>query len=353
MPHPILRIDVKPLDDKLLRTLGPLALWAVATVFFNLTTLIEQTISPWRFIPYGIFTLYLTWFTVRALILWAQRRYPGLERTQQRLIWISLLGLPLTAVLVGSRLVLTRLWLFAGKAEGIGGDIPFMVGMGLFYLAIITSIYEARYFFRQWLTEKRASEELRRAKLEMQLSSLKNQVQPHFLFNSLNTLQALVKSGENPKAMRFIGDLAQVYRYLLQRNDQPLIPLEDELQFVHAYLNLLKTRFDEGLQLDLAINPAYRTYRLPPLTLQLLIENAVKHNVVSASRPLRIRIHSDSTETLVVENKLQRRPRSDVASDKKGLLTISQKYRLLGQPDVQIYETEQSFAVTVPLIKPD
>ncbi len=225
-----------------------------------------------------------------------------------------------------------------------------MFGIGLFYATIIGAIYEARYFFRQWLIEKRASEELRRVKLEMQLRSLKEQVQPHFLFNSLNTLQALVKTNENAKAVRFIGDLAQVYRYLLQSNEQPLITLEDELAFTHAYLGLLKTRFDAGLLVEIAVDPAYRTYRLPPLTLQLLVENAVKHNVVSASRPLTIRIHSNGANRLVVENNLQRRPRSDVASDKKGLLTISQKYRLLGQPDVDIQETEQAFFVTVPLI---
>jgi LytS/YehU family sensor histidine kinase len=251
------------------------------------------------------------------------------------------------------RVFLTRYWVFAGRSDWEEGDLLFMFGIGLFYLTIIASIYEARYFFGQWLAEKRASEELRRAKLEMQLSSLKNQVQPHFLFNSLNTLQALVKANENPKAMQFIGDLAQVYRYLLQSNEHPLISLEDELAFTHAYLNLLKTRFDEGLRLDVAIDPAYRSYRLPPLTLQLLVENAVKHNIVSASRPLTIRIHSNGNHTLVIENNVQRRPRSDVASDKKGLLTISQKYRLLGQPDVDIYETEQTFTVKVPLVKPE
>ncbi len=328
-------------------------LWVVATLFFNLSTLLNSTVSPWRFVPYGITTLYITWFAVRWLVVQAQRQYKGLERTRQRLVWLAATGVPLTAVLVAVRVFLTRYWVFAGRTDWEEGDLLFMFGIGLFYLTIIVSIYEARYFFGQWLAEKRASEELRRAKLEMQLSSLKNQVQPHFLFNSLNTLQALVKANENPKAMQFIGDLAQVYRYLLQSNEHPLISLEDELAFTHAYLNLLKTRFDEGLRLDVAIDPAYRSYRLPPLTLQLLVENAVKHNIVSAGRPLTIRIHSNGNHTLVIENNVQRRPRSDVASDKKGLLTISQKYRLLGQPDVDIYETEQTFTVKVPLVKPE
>ncbi|ADB38791.1 sensor histidine kinase [Spirosoma linguale] len=338
------------LNDKALRIIGPLALWAVGTVFFNLNVLVDAPVSRWRFVTFGIFTLYLSWFTIRTLVIQAQRQYPGLERTRQRIIWLAVLSLPATAGLVLVRLLLTIYYLFAGHTRPDLGDPLFMFGIGLFYATIIGAIYEARYFFWQWLVEKRASEELRRAKLEMQLNSLKGQVQPHFLFNSLNSLQALVKAQETDKAVRFIGDLAQVYRYLLQSNEQTLISLDDELTFTHAYLGLLKTRFDEGLQLEVAIDPAYRSYRLPPLTLQLLVENAVKHNIVSASRPLTIRLYSNGHQTLVVENNLQRRPRSDVASDKKGLLTISQKYRLLGQPDIDIQETEQAFMVTVPLI---
>lgn len=338
------------LNDRTLRLLGPLVLWVIATVFFNLSAFFNAQVSQWRFTTYGIFTLYLSWWVIRELVRYGQQRYSGLERTRQRILWLIGLGIPATFALVAVRLLLTRYYVFANADNWEPGDPLFMIGMGLFYLTIIGAIYEARYFFRQWVIEKQASEELRRAKLEMQLSSLKGQVQPHFLFNSLNSLQALVKANENDKAVRFIGDLAQVYRYLLQSNEQPLITLENELTFTHAYLNLLKTRFDKGLRLDIAIDPAYRTYRLPPLTLQLLVENAVKHNVVSASRPLTIRIYSNGHETLVVENNLQRRPRSDVASDKKGLLTITQKYRLLGGHLVDIQETTELFRVVVPLL---
>ncbi|WP_338876274.1 histidine kinase [Spirosoma sp. SC4-14] len=338
------------LNDKMLRTGGPLVLWAAGTVFFNLNTLVAAPVSRWRFITYGIFTLYLSWFTIRQLVIQAQRRYAGLEHTRQRIIWLTVLSVPVTGLLVLVRLLLTQYYVFANKQEPDLGDPLFMIGIGLFYATIIGAIYEARYFFRQWLIEKRASEELRRTKLEMQLRSLKEQVQPHFLFNSLNTLQALVKANENPKAVRFIGELAQVYRYLLQSNEQPLITLDEELTFTHAYLGLLTTRFETGLHVDIAVDPACRICRLPPLTLQLLVENAVKHNVVSASRPLTIRIHSDGWARLVVENNLQRRPRSDVASAQKGLLAISQKYRLLGQPEIEIQEDEQAFIVTVPLV---
>ncbi|WP_229366140.1 sensor histidine kinase [Fibrisoma montanum] len=348
----MIRRRMHSLNDRTLRIVGPLVLWVVATLFFNLSTLLDADINRWRFITYGIFTLYLSWFVIRWLILQAQRRFAGLERTNQRLVWLGGLGIPVTALLVGARILLTRYYVFTDAAHWEPGDIPFMYGVGLFYFTIIVSIYEARYFFRQWLRTKRQAEELQRTQLEIQLSLLRTQVQPHFLFNSLNTLQALVKTNENSKAVQFIGDLAQVYRYLLQSNEQPLILLEDELAFTHAYLNLLKTRFDEGLRVDVGINPAYRAYRLPPLTLQLLVENAVKHNIVSASRPLTISIRSNGHPALVVRNNLQRKARADVASDKKGLLTITQKYRLLGHDTVLIEETPDFFTVEVPLIAP-
>nr|WP_293843917.1 histidine kinase [uncultured Arsenicibacter sp.] len=338
------------LNDRTLRIAGPLVLWLIGTVFFNMDVIFRNEVRLERFIPYGILTLYLSWFSIRWLVLQAQRRYPEIERTQRRIIWIGLTGVPMTMLLVGVRLLLTKYWVFVGEKAWEYGDIPFMAGIGLFYLTIIGAIYEARYFFGAWLKEKIISEELRRSKLEMQLRSLKEQIQPHFLFNSLNSLQALVKANENPKAVQFIGDLAQVYRYLLRSNDEPLIALDKELAFTHAYLGLLKTRFEDGLHLDIAIDPAFRTCYLPSLTLQLLVENAVKHNVVSISKPLTIKIYTRGDGCLTVENKLQRRPRPDVTSDRKGLLTISQKYRLLGHPPIDIQETESVFMVTVPLI---
>lgn len=340
------------LNDKTLRLVGPLVLWAVATVFFNLPTLFNPEVNRLRFVVYGVFSLYLSWFVIRWLVVRGQRRFSGLERTRQRLLWLGAMGVPLTALLVGVRVVLTRYFVFSETENWDPGDLLFMFGIGLFYLTIVGAIYEARYFFRQWLHSKRQAEELQRAQLETQLNLLRTQVQPHFLFNSLNTLQALVNGNENRRAVQFIGDLAQVYRYLMQSNDQPLISLEDELAFTHAYLNLLKTRFDEGLRVEVAVNPAYRSYRLPPLTLQLLVENAVKHNVVSGSRPLTVSIRSNGEPVLEVRNNLQRKPRADVASDRKGLLTITQKYRLLGHDAVSIQETPEAFTVHVPLLEP-
>jgi LytS/YehU family sensor histidine kinase len=143
-----------------------------------------------------------------------------------------------------------------------------------------------------------------------------------------------------------------VYRYLLQSNGHQLITLDKELAFAHAYFNLLKTRFGESIQLQVQINPDYRQHLLPPVTLQLLIENAVKHNIASVSKPLKIYIVSNGHETITVQNNLQRKPLNHILSNRKGLLNITSKYRLLKAPDVEINESESMFEVVLPLLKP-
>lgn len=345
---------MKRLNDRQLLLYGPPILYVVVSVFFNLSAFFDEDYILSRFVLYGILTIYISWFVARWLVLQAEKRHPALDQIRRRVIYLSVSTLPALAVVMAVRIALTRFWVARDNWREVVASTDWLYGIGinLFYFVIIFSIYEARYFFRQWLAEKRASEELRRANLEIRLSSLKEQVQPHFLFNSLNTLQALVKMNENQRAVQFIGNLSQVYRYLLQNNTDQLITLEKELEFTHAYFNLLKTRFDDGLQLDVHINPAFRSYRLPPLTLQLLVENAVKHNIASASRPLRIAISGNGTAAITIRNNLQRKARNGIASNKQGLLNIAAKYRLLNGPEIEITETDSTFEVTVPLIDP-
>jgi hypothetical protein len=311
----------------------------------------NATKAAWRLVV-TLASLSVQWEGAHLLIGYGRRKFPHLSEVRRR-VTFSAVFCVVYAVLVQ---LLTEFGIDTMIDDGPFLQNPFrpvviFIQALLFALTTI-GLFEAVYFYTHYSRAEVEKEALSRANLEIQLNSLKTQVQPHFLFNSLNTLQALVLSAENKKAVRFIGDLSQVYRYLLQSNDHPLIPLEQELAFVHAYVNLLKTRFEEGLHVQLDVNPAYRLHRLPPLTLQLLVENAVKHNVASASRPLRILIHSNGTESIAVRNNLQRKAPGRVPSDKKGLLNIATKYRLLNQPDVLIHETGTAFEVQVPLIKP-
>jgi LytS/YehU family sensor histidine kinase len=184
----------------------------------------------------------------------------------------------------------------------------------------------------------------------VQLDSLKNQVKPHFLFNSLNTLTALVEK-DTTAAVTFIAQLSKVYRYLLQSNEKELILLGQEIEFTKAYFFLLQTRFQEGLLLQIEVPEKYLNYLIPPLTLQILMENAVKHNQVSSRKPLQVGIHIEEDNWLVIQNNLQPK-RMAVASNGMGLTNISAKYQLLSQPQVLILHETNTFTVKVPLLKP-
>ncbi|MDO1448133.1 histidine kinase [Rhodocytophaga aerolata] len=341
------------LNDRKLLLYGPPIHFVAITIFFNIAPLLEKDIQPLRFIIFGYGTILITWLVARLMVRKTRKYYSGIETYKKRIVALIILSIPAVLLLLALRVVLLIYWVYSDVEgfEMLAKDVYFMLGINLFHLVVIISIYESRYFFSQWLIAKSQTEELLRINLEAQLDSLKTQVQPHFLFNSLNTLQALVKTEENKKAIQFINDLSQVYRYLLQSNESQLTSLEKELAFTHAYFNLLKTRFGNGLQMEIQVNPEYRQYLLPPVTLQLLVENAVKHNIASASKPLTIQVVSNH-ESIVVKNNLQRKQRHTIPSSKKGLLNITSKYRLLKAPEVQINERQDTFEVVIPLLKP-
>jgi LytS/YehU family sensor histidine kinase len=213
----------------------------------------------------------------------------------------------------------------------------------------VAAIYEGIYLYRQWYRTYYEAEKLKKENLQSQLDSLKAQLSPHFLFNSLSTLSSLV--GEDPKrAEWFFEEIASVYRYLLQNNEQPLTTLENELRFIQAYFHLLQTRFGKGIELELKIEESYYSYLVPPLTLQLLVENAVKHNAITTHKPLIIRIFTDEVNNLYVLNTV-RKKNILVPSDGTGLNNIREKFRLLKQPDLIVKQTDECFQVMLPLIK--
>lgn len=194
-----------------------------------------------------------------------------------------------------------------------------------------------------------AVQQLKQEMTEMQMRALQIQISPHFLFNSLNTLSSLI-ADEPERAEVFVDEMSSVYRYLLRSNENQLTTLATEITFIHSYFHLLKTRYGPAIQLTVSVPEVYHACQLPPLTLQLLLENAVKHNIVSTEQPLHIRIAITETGALSVWNNRQPKVGNRSLSTKKGLLNITEKYRLLNQPSIQITETSDSFEVVVPLI---
>lgn len=226
-------------------------------------------------------------------------------------------------------------------------DIGYYITVLIITFLIATFLHGRRFLF-EWRESYLEAERLKQAHLSARFENLKNQINPHFLFNSLNVLSNLVYKDPDLSA-KFIKHLADVYRYVLDTRDREVVPLATELEALQAYIFLLKIRFGENMQVDIDVKPSAEQV-IPPLTLQMLLENAVKHNIVSRNNPLRIRIAQKGDDFIVVTNNLQRKT-GDVHSNGIGLANIQERYRHVSNQLVSITQSEDSFSVAVPLIK--
>lgn len=226
--------------------------------------------------------------------------------------------------------------------------IPWVLLIGLAFNVISAGSHESIYTYNQLRESTRREYQLKQLYMQQQMDVLKQQVNPHFLFNSLNSLLTLI--GEDPrKAEVFTEEMSSVYRYVLRANEQNLTTLDVELEFIQSYAHLLRTRYGTGFELLIRVDAGFRSYQLPPLTLQLLVENAVKHNVVLTGKPLTITIQTDNLANLHVQNNVQKK-KQGVVSNGVGLANILAKYEMLGQPKPFVRETGGHFIVALPLI---
>lgn len=212
---------------------------------------------------------------------------------------------------------------------------------------IVISIFTARSWLYEWRNAAIEAEQLRTEKLAGQYQSLKNQLNPHFLFNSLNVLTNLVYENAD-KSASFIQQLSKIYRYVLDVQQEELVSLADEIGFAQNYLSLQKIRFEENLVYDIKTDHIENFY-LPPLSLQLLLENAIKHNIVSMEHPLKIKIHQKE-DVLIVTNNFQPKNKNEIESNGIGLENIKRRYELMSDKKPEIVETETEFSVTLPLL---
>lgn len=213
-------------------------------------------------------------------------------------------------------------------------------------LALFAFLYLVSLLLSMRDEMRRQREERHRA--EFRYMALKHQVNPHFLFNSLNILDSIVQTGSREEAGEYIHRLARIYRYLLQHGDDDQVRVGDELDFVDQYASLLRIRFPEGLVIDNAVREEDRGRMTVPCTLQLLIENATKHNAVSPEKPLHIRLLSDG-QFITVENDLIPKL-STPASTGLGLKYIRQQFKDIAGAEVQVEKTASHFRVRLPLL---
>jgi len=238
-------------------------------------------------------------------------------------------------------------YFFNGKSLNYPpGPVIIFIG-SIFFLFGFIGISMAINFFKQWQKSLLDAEHFKQEKLKADYRVLQNQVNPHFLFNSLNVLILEIK--HNPTtAIEFTRKLSKVYRYVLQSKNHDLIALNKELEFIDSFVYLHKVRIGDALEYSVNISDEVLQMLLPPLTLQILIENAVKHNVANEENVLKISIKSDDDNKLIVSNNMQ--AIENVDSMHTGLSNLSKRFELLKKNGFAYGEQEEKFVVNIPLI---
>jgi two-component system, LytTR family, sensor kinase len=198
----------------------------------------------------------------------------------------------------------------------------------------------------QWKYHFSKSARLERANIAARYETLKTQINPHFLFNSLNSLTSLVDG--NPAAVGYISNLSDLLRYMLKSNEKELVLLREEIGVLNNYVSLQQMRYKENLNITIDLPESYYHYALPPLSLQMLVENAIKHNIITRDKPLTIKIWAEKG-LLVVENNLQRRETTE--NTNRGLKNIRERFAHFTTRGITIDESNGFFRVTLPLLQ--
>lgn len=292
--------------------------------------------------------IFISWYLHVTVMHILRIKYPTFDQTRERITILFLSHIFLTSSSLFMIFWTYDYFNFLGYVIDYGVTKWCLV-IGIAVTLLATSTWEGTYIYKLWKESLHEKEILQKMNLQSEFDALKSQVNPHFLFNSLNSLSSLIQ--ENPAhAEKFLDEMSKVYRYILRNNQMQLIDLETELKFLQSYYHLLKTRHNEGLFLNIDIKEKITDWFLPPLTLQLLLENAVKHNIVQKEQPLLVSIGLTNDDWIEVRNNIQKKT-VKVPSTRLGLLNISNKYKLLNMPDIKIDDGVDEFRVCVPLIK--
>ena len=291
-----------------------------------------------------LFTFTL-WEGNRAIVMKLRQRYPRSEQTARRLLVQMTFCVIFT---VGATLFIVAAFTFIDVPICPTDEWFSMILANLVPMVMVVSIYEGAYFFEEWVKNLQRSETLAKENLRSQFEALKNQLDPHFLFNSMNTLAALIDERNEP-AQKYLEQLSDVYRYVLVSKQKETVPLHEELAFVESYIYLNKTRFRDNLVVNNELPASAMQQLVPPLSLQLLVENAIKHNVVSKDRPLTLRLSMDAHGYITVENNVQKKNILE-QSTKTGLQNMINRYALLTSKRVEVLQTAELFSVKIPTL---
>lgn len=257
----------------------------------------------------------------------------------------------LITIIVNTVFFFIAVLLFVFVHQKLTGENMYSSDKGLLYfvyvVVLLILVFISRILRYQIIRQEDVAEKelLKQQSLKNELEALKNQINPHFLFNSLNSLNSLIR--DNKPATTFVNKLSYMYRYILQSGSEDLVPLKEELKFLESYIYLIKTRYRDRFSIKIDIDSNMLTETLPALALQLLVENAVKHNEISETNPLLVNVYS-KTDCVIVENAIK--PRTTfVDSTGNGLVNLNKRYQMLKKKSIVISDNDQKFKVKLPI----
>lgn len=309
-----------------------------------------QALSLWQIklsILYTIGIAFIIWEGNRYLLFTLRSYFDWFNKPIQKVVVlvsaVSAYTIPVSALLL-------VIWYKIFNGGIVDWDVIATITLIIMICVLfITHVYETVFLVLEAESEKLKKEQLERARAEAELEALKNQIDPHFIFNSLNALSHLIEK-DPVKAKRFNDNMADVYRYILQNKARELVLLHEEMEFLNDFFSLLKIRFEEAMQLQINIDPAvYDHYLIPPISLQILVENAIKHNEFSDAVPLVITIDMQNDE-LIIHNQVRKKILRK-ASSRIGLQNLGERYKLTTSKEISVKESSHDFTVSLPVLK--
>ena len=316
--------------------------------------LMAQEPEGWPDLPFwqkfleSFFAILFIWYLVKGIVTLFRKIFPSGKRDALRI------SLQAVSSMVVTSTIILGINLYYAYAVNNGLDFwdcfqytKLLYLAGIVFGFLMIALFESLYLLEELMASQVKAEQIKKEGAIAQVQGLKQQLNPHFLFNSLNTLTTVIE--ESPKtAVDFVQELSEVYRYVLRKQEEDWVKLDEELQFAESYIYLLKMRYEDSLVVSLDISDKDRQCFVPPMSLQILLENAIKHNEISTRNPLTVSVNTSGDE-LIVSNNKKVRP-NVIGSNGIGLSNIRNRYQFLAGKEVTINETTEVFEVRLPLL---
>lgn len=341
------RVEIIGFNDFWFIVIGTVILSLITDFLFNDSSFLQYPLG-YALINWSISWLFsiCNWMIMREIMIYLRKRLPNFSDNFKRIVILFVL-------IIVTIIVIDRIGAYAlGHAFGQDYNHPSTTKLLIPILLIsvmILAIYEAIHYYSRLQEFVRKEEQAKQVVIEAQLDALRNQARPHFLFNSFNTLRDIIENDPKDNAINFVDKLSNVYRYILESGNVNLISLKEEINFSNSYIYIQSERFGDNLQIDWKIDASKMKALVMPMSLQLLIENAIKHNVVSSSNPLVINI-SIENDYLVINNRIQLKS-TQLPSTKIGLDNIQKRYALISDKPLIINNNGTTFIVKLPLLE--